>query len=218
MAQEGNLANALKNFVDILVACADKVGMPLCPKVSGNRRINRPFFDNECRRLKREWRKAARMHGWHSTETKVLERHYHSVVRSRKRAWLLHQLQNCIHLFHSCPRQFWKSFRGGILGLPVPLLSHDAWQDFLQHMTNSDPLSLRLSPSQLSTSAYPWADCNAMHLNQPFTIVEVEAGLTSLHTGKSNGFLGFPSELLRFAQLPLEPGGSHNPHVLALYY
>jgi hypothetical protein len=75
--------------------------------------------------------------------------------------------------------------------------------------------SLRLAPSRLSTIAYPWAISDSAHLNEPFTLEEVEVGLTSLHTGKSNGFLGFPSELLRFAQRPADSDGSVNPHLLA---
>ena len=220
LAQEGQLADALQSFVQLLLACADNVGMSLRPKGTsskgnGNRRINQPFFDSECQRLKREWRKAGRLQGFQSPATKALERHYHSIVRSRKRAWLLSQLQDCIRLFHACPRQFWQSFRGRVPGLPGPLLSHDAWQDFLQHMVRSDPLSLRLAPSRLSTIAYPWAISDSAHLNEPFTLEEVEVGLTSLHTGKSNGFLGFPSELLRFAQRPADSDGSVNPHLLA---
>jgi hypothetical protein len=118
LAQEGQLADALQSFVQLLLACADNVGMSLRPKGTsskgnGNRRINQPFFDSECQRLKREWRKAGRLQGFQSPATKTLERHYHSIVRSRKRAWLLSQLQDCIRLFHACPRQFGSLFEGG---------------------------------------------------------------------------------------------------------
>jgi len=85
----------------------------------------------------------------------------------------------------------------------------------MQHMVRSNPSSLSLAPSLLSTVAYPWADTDASHLNEPFTVAEVEVGLASLHTGKSNGYLGFPSELLRFAQRPMDPEVSPNPHLLA---
>lgn len=214
-AQDGNLAEALESFVNVLLACAEHAGMPRCEKIARTPSCNRPFFDGECQRLKREWRRAGRLHGYQSPTVKAVERHYHSLVRSRKRAWLMSQLQDCIRLFHACPRQFWQSFRGATPGLPGPLLSLDAWQDFLQCMVRPDPLALRLTPCHLSPVAYPWAVCEGTHLNEPFTLAEVEEGLASLHTGKSNGFLGFPSELLRFAQRPFEREGTFHPHLLA---
>ena len=45
--------------------------------------------------------------------------------------------------------------------------------------------------------AYPLAPVRGNSLNDPFTLAEVEAGISYLHNGRSVGFSGYPSELLR---------------------
>ncbi len=54
-----------------------------------------PLFDRDCLQLKREWRKLARR-GGQSDDVKALERRYHSVVRAKKRKWLLTPLDKSL--------------------------------------------------------------------------------------------------------------------------
>ena len=216
MAREGNIDLAMTEFHDILLSSARDAGMALQSKETKERGYsNRPFFNKDCQLLKREWRVAGRKHGYQSQLVKSLERKYHSYVRSRKRAWLLSNLQECISMFHSNPRRFWQTFRGKTMALPKPLQTHDAWEQFLQCMVRSEPIHLTLEPSRLSLIAYPCVKEDASHLGNPFSIQEVEEGLMALHTGKSNGFIGYPSEFLRFAQRPRESNGRYHPHLLA---
>lgn len=215
LAQEGKIAEALGAFTQTLLASAHDAGMPSRPWGNRIQRTNKPFYNGECYELKREWRKAGKLQGFQSPAVKTLERQYHSFVRSRKRSWLLNQLKDCISLYNTCPRRFWQTFRGAVPGLPGPLLYQEAWEGFLHHMIHPDPLALHLQPSQLSPLAYPWVMGDSNKLNEPFTLAELELGLTRLNTGKSNGFLGFPSELLRFAQRPHETSGETHPHLLA---
>jgi hypothetical protein len=49
----------------------------------------------------------------------------------------------------------------------------------------------------------------------PFTIAEIESGLAPLANGKSPGYLGFPSELFRYARDPTPPGGRLGDHLLS---
>ena len=85
-------------------------------------------------------------------------------------------------------------------------------QDFI-----GGDVAITANPSvRLSDLAYPTVPTRDDTLNPPFTLQEVEEALSSLHTRKSSGFTGYPSELLRFAQRPPDPQNSrYYPHVLA---
>ncbi len=171
---------------------------------------HQPFFDQECVRLKRDWRRAGCRLGFSDPQVRGIERRYHAYVRSRKRVWLMSRLEECIALFHSCPRQFWRSFRGPLSKLPLPLQTHEVWQEFMHVFIGGD-IALNVAPLvTLSEAAYPHVPTPADTLNDPFTLQEMEAALSSLHTGKSSGFMGYPSELLRFAQRPPDP--EHNKY------
>ena len=215
MANDGNLTQALDGLSEVVVNAAIEAGMPLRIRRKGQGRFRKPFYNEECQRLKREWRKAGRQYGYQFQEVRLLERKYHSYVRSQKRAWLLTQLQERLNMFHVNPRRFWQLFRGAPVGLPVPLLSHGAWDTFMKNLVGVGPSRNIIDHTTLSPIAYPLVNDRGEISNQLFTIVEVEQGLMKLKNGRSYGFEGYPAELLQKAQRPLEPDGTMNPHVLA---
>jgi hypothetical protein len=100
MANEGHLAQALDGLSEVVVNSATEAGMPLRVRRKGQDRFRKPFFNEECQRLKREWRRAGRQYGYQFEDVRLLERKYHSYVRSQKRAWLLAQLQDRLNMFH----------------------------------------------------------------------------------------------------------------------
>lgn len=216
LANEGQLAQALTALSNTMVQAASDAGM--IARTSGGRKTNpqnKPFFDNECQRLKREWRRAGRIRGYLDPEVKILQRRYHSLVRSRKRAWLLAQLKTCIQTFNSRPRRFWQMLRGKVQGLPIPLQKQGVWGSFMDNLWDPGLGPHNLEPSDLSPVAYPWAIGGRNALTSPFTSHELDEGIMSLNTGRSSGFFGYPAELIRFAQRPPSSQGRVYPHVLA---
>ena len=215
MANEGNVANALDALSGVVVNAAIEAGMPLRVRSKGQGRFRKPFFNEECQRLKREWRRAGRQYGYQFEEVRLLERKYHAYVRSQKRAWSLAQLQERLNMFHVNPRRFWQMFRGPDVGLPIPLLSHDAWDTFMTNLISFGPSRSMIHSITLSPVAYPPQSYRGEISDDPFTIVEVELGLMKLKNGRSYGFTGYPAELLQQAQRPLESEGPLRPHLLA---
>jgi hypothetical protein len=184
MAEEGRVTQALTEFTRLLLMIAHEAGMSFRTRGTNRNRVPSPFYDSECKRLKKEWREAGRCYGYHVSQVKALERTYHSYVRSRKRIWMLTQLQDCIHMVHSCPRKFWQTFRGTANLLPRPLQSHYVWETFLHTIAPPNPAPTPLDPAQLSPLAYPWVESNGSHLNTLFTIQEVEEGIMALNTAR----------------------------------
>jgi hypothetical protein len=215
MANEGHLAQALDGLSEVVVNSATEAGMPLRVRRKGQDRFRKPFFNEECQRLKREWRRAGRQYGYQFEDVRLLERKYHSYVRSQKRAWLLAQLQDRLNMFHVNPRRFWQLFRGSPVGLPIPLLSHGAWDTFMKNLVGVGPSRNVVDHTTLSPVAYPPVNDRGEISDQAFTLVEVEQGLIKLKDGRSYGFQGYPAELLQKAQRPLEQDGTLNSHVLA---
>jgi hypothetical protein len=175
-----------------------------------------PFYDSECLRLKREYRRLAGREG-HTEQVRELERKYHSYVRARKRSWLLEQLRAATQQFHGDPRMFWRHLRGPITPLPGPLCNHQAWQDYMRKLAEPDSLNTpTVLPASLSPVAYPvQRDEIFQDLNSPFVVEEVVEGLSTLNNGRANGFSGYPAELLRYAQDVTRPGEGPPPHLLS---
>jgi len=71
-------------------------------------------------------------------------------------------------------------------------------------------------PASLSAIAYPVQREEIFQdLNSPFTVEEVDEGLSTLHNGRANGFSGYPAELLRYAQDFARRGEGAPPHSLS---
>ena len=219
LALAGQVDQAMDTLSHVIVHAAGEADMRIhtvgLASHAGTRQ-HQPFYDQECVRLKREWRRSGRLHGFSDPLVRGLERHYHSYVRSRKRVWLMAQLEECVALFHSCPRLFWRTFRGRPPSLPLPLHDHALWSSFMSGFTGGDVTNPVEPIMPLSDVAYPTTHVTDDSLNQPFTLPEMEDALSALHTGRSVGFQGFPSEFLRFAQRPPDPQtGRQDPHLLA---
>jgi hypothetical protein len=219
LALAGHVEQAMDTLSQVLVHAAHAADMRMYTVRLGSQartRPHQPFYDQECVRLKRDFRRAGRLHGFSAPLVRGLERHYHSYVRSRKRVWLMSQLEECVALFHTCPRQFWRTFRGHPPSLPLPLHDHEVWGPFMSGFTLGDLGTPDEPLLHLSEVAYPTTLGPDASLNHPFTLPEMEDALSALHTGRSVGFQGFPSEFLRFAQRPPDPQtGRQDPHILA---
>jgi hypothetical protein len=169
-----------------------------------------PFFGSECMQLKHEWRRLARRGG---PTSKAIERRYHSLVRAKKREWLLTRLDEVARDFHSNPRLFWRTLWGPPPPLPSPRREPDVWNEYLASLC---------SP-RAPTAAFevPLDVCPILRhdpvvgLNEPFSLVEIEVCLDHLNTSRAPGFSGLPAELFRFAQPPTPDGEPPAPHLLA---
>ena len=141
LATTGHVEQALTTLSHVLVTAAHEANMRMhnvCINSHSRARPHQPFYDQECVRLKRDWRRVGRLHGFSDPAVRGLERQYHSHVRSRKRTWLMSQLEECVALFHTCPRQFWRTFRGPPSPLPLPLQNHDLWDTFMYNFFGLD--------------------------------------------------------------------------------
>jgi hypothetical protein len=67
MANEGNLAQALDGLSEVVKNAAIEAGMPLRVRRKGQGRFRKPLFNEECQRLKRDWRRAGRQYGYQLT-------------------------------------------------------------------------------------------------------------------------------------------------------
>jgi hypothetical protein len=212
LAQSGNIPQALSLFQATLFKAATQAGMLLLPQ--GRSRPSprhKPFFDKECLELKRAWKKLGRQVGWHDAGVRTLERRYHALVRSKKRSWLLQQLQGIIAMYHSEPRRFWRILHGSSPRLPDPLSHPSAWSSFALGL-QSVPISVH---SILSEVAFPHqAPSSSTQLEIPFTLVEVESAILSMKSGRVPGLSGYPSEFLRFAQKPWSREAGAQPHLM----
>ena len=158
-------------------------------------RTHKLYFDDECRRMKREVKQAWQA-GADSGKTKELERSYHNLVRAKKRRHMKNTLRELLSERVKDPRKFWKKLRHHPTHLPPQLHSVLTWQRYVQNLTN--PV---LPPNcHLPDDAYPTNSTSlAVCLNVPIQTQEVQDHLSRLHNGKAAGRLGLHSELLRYA-------------------
>ena len=218
LIQANKVQEALDKLVHTLKTAAREAGLvERVPQVKCNTRVkNKPFYDRECEQLKKEWRRQGRRLGYRAPEVLTLKRTYHLHVRSCKRRWMLQQLKEAIALYHANPKKFWKQLRGGHAYLPQPLLNPGIWQEFMLKLVTLGSMSGEEDSAGLSYVAYPLQmNTPAQALNEPFSLEEVEDGLRALNNNKAPGFLGYPAELLKYAQKPPRQKGVPYPHLLS---
>ena len=206
----GHTAEAFEAFQAGLRVSAGFGGMPVRLGSKGpSRRPNQPFFDQECRALKRQVR-AARARG--DLNCKVIERKYHSVVRSKERAHQKAELGKLIRERGGEPRKYWKRWKAARRPLPTPLLQVQLWSEYLGTVAGEEEAGL----GPLSCRAYPQRPTSpADGLNAPITLAEVVHALHHLHNGRAPGLQGYPAELLRAAVPQPAQGQAPEPHLLA---
>ena len=177
-------------------------------------RADAPFFDSECRQLKRDVRARARC-GGDPAEVRALERAYHNTVRHKRRAHRLAQLRRLLDDLHSDPRAFWKRLKSQQSDIPEQLKPVQLWAGYLERVANLQ-LPLIAELPHLSFPVQPSAPvAHVDALNAPISLGEVLAGLKSLHNGRATGVQGLPAELFRYAKDERAPGMPPPENVLA---
>ena len=167
-----------------------------------------PYIDHECLELKRAYRRLARC-GGDPLQVKALERRYHSLVRAKKRRWMLQRLHTVVQDLLSNPRSFWRALRGPPSPLPGPLRDPAAWDTYLDALcrpllvTRQDVLPIEVCPILRGEPA--------AHLSEPFTLAEVQLCLDSLNNGKASGYSGLPAEHFSLRSTMTTPRGGPRP-------
>ena len=215
--QTGDFQSSIRSLYAFVEGAAKESGM-LKRSKRDHHQVNRhqPFFDTECKTLKRElWRYGRRVK-WRGADFKKLEREYHARVRSKKRVFETQKLKCVINQKKSNPQKFWKTLRRDRDRLPNSLLDVSAWEPYMQSLARGpeNGESPRIPPSEAYPPHEPPQD-QCSELNSPFTVEEIDLGLRALANGKSPGILGFPAELFRYAQASSTPGEPYTPNVLS---
>lgn len=213
-ALAGNVCAAFAALETGLLQAAQASTMPARaarPHPGPAGRTHQPFYDAECHALKRGLRTRARQ-GAGREELRTLERHYHTVVRSKRRAYRVQQLHLLIREQYQDPRCFWKRLRSKHMRLPVQLSQTQQWDAYLGKLADMDLPVL----SQLPDASYPYhPEAPAAGLNVAITLGEVSDGLKRLHNGRAHGPQGYPAELLRYAKQAAQPSEPPPVNVLA---
>lgn len=211
-AAAGEVDAAFQSFDEGVRAAAAASGMPARHGRPPCARVDAPFFDAECRQLKRAVRARARL-GGDPAEVRAMERLYHNTVRTKRRAHRLAQLRRLLDTLHTDPRAFWKQLKVQHSAVPEQLKPVQMWDGYIQRVANLQlPAIAELPP--LSFPVQPPA-AGAAALNAQISLEEVLAGLKKLQNGRAIGVQGLPAELLRYAKVEQEPGMPPPANVLA---
>ena len=93
---------------------------------------------------------------------KLLEREYHSLVRSKRRAFRLGRLRALLEQQYTQPRYFWKLLRSAQTPIPASLQPVQAWDAYLDKLADIGQVGdLTLPPA-----AYPQQPLAACSLSQ----------------------------------------------------
>ncbi|RYX77941.1 reverse transcriptase family protein, partial [bacterium] len=169
-----------------------------------------PFFDRECKSLKRLYQ---RVRSSDPEMARVLRRKYAHVVRRKCRVYRQQQTHILLREIRRKPQDFWKKLNGRPEPLPQPLQRQGQWRQYM-----SDLCAPATAAVPQPVVAAPAAACQAAEpLNQPITSAEVESALPLLNNNRSGAGQGWPAELLRYAyrEVQDEDGKTLKFHVLA---
>jgi hypothetical protein len=210
-ALAGSLS-ALYSFVSLAARKAGMISRSTIPRPHERIR-SQPFFDAECRKLKREVWHLGRRVGWRGEVFKALERKYHALVRRKRRSYQFQRACQTLEHMKSQPKKFWASFQDAPERLPQALRNVRAWDSFVQSLAGSPGMvsSLANPPHE----AYPPHNSPLAHpqeLIAPFSCDEIEVALNSMSNGRSPGLLGLPAELFKYAR---RLGASQSAHLLS---
>ena len=207
-ALDHDIHAAFQHFSQAVSLAADDAGMP--SKRTSRRVVgspNKPFFDSECRESKGRVRAAQ-----DPAAKKLLEREYHALVRSKRRAFRLGRLRALLDQQYTQPRYFWKLLRSAQTPIPVSLQPVQMWDDYLDKLANMG----QMRDCVLPHAAYPQQPLqHAACLKVAISEEEVQEALIGLHNGRAKGVQGLPSELLRYAKLEPDPEKPPPVNVLA---
>ena len=177
---------------------------------TGQPKPRKPFYDQECQRMKRAISLHRRTRG-QGPMLRKLEREYHAHTRAKRRAFERQTLDNLLEAQYSEPRKFWKHLRKRHRQLPIQLQSVSAWDLYLHKLARP----CLPQGSCLPYEAYPQRPFDkAACLNQPISLGEIEMHLKQLHNGRACGKTGHVSELLRYAVKPPTPENPQPRHKL----
>ena len=189
LAQSGALTESCQQLSAILVQSAASAGCRYKPAAAaaqpsrGPRRDHRPFFDRECKSLKRLYQ---RVRSSDPEMARVLRRKYAHVVRRKCRVYRQQQTHILLREIHRKPQDFWKKLNGRPEPLPQPLQRQGQWRQYV-----SDLCAPATAAVPQPVVAAPAAACQAAEpLNQPITSAEVESALPLLNNNRSGAGQG----------------------------
>ena len=203
LVDSGHIEEAFHKLGDIMVDSAAQAG---CKKSRASTRRkgpckDKPYFDEECRRLRAQFRHAVR----HDREAvRVLALRLSFTIRRKCRQY--RQRQTPVLLLHlrSNHKCFWQRLNSPHAGLPAALSHHDTWASY--HRTLCAPPPAPLQPSgDPPASAPPPVES----LEGDITQQEVEQALPKLSNGKSAAQAGWPAELLWYVAYYIDTEDGH---------
>lgn len=154
--RDGDIKSSVHCLYALLQDAAKKSGMYMQGEQSQTqepRRKHQPFFDNECRTLKREVWRYGMLANWQGLEFKKLERHYHATVRRKKRAYQSQKLKSVVCQIKSNPGRFWKTLRRDKDRLPDTLRDVTAWDTYMHSLAKG--LGIEDPNEGIPREAYP---------------------------------------------------------------
>ena len=210
LVRDGQCEQAFHKLGDVLQHAAISAGCKFTPTSrprKGSFR-DKPYFDDECRRIRAEFRWAAQ----HDPDSmRVLARRFKRTIRRKCRQYRQRQTPLLLRHLVSKYKCFWTQFNSKQGALPDALSSQSAWQQFHQNLC-APPTTPRQPPAPCP----PPAGLDTAELETPITQAEVQKALPKLANGKAVAQAGWPAELLRYSSFFLEDENGNRRKVWVL--